>query len=88
VIGLLTPGTAHLAIVNDVLAERVRQLERWGVQDHDDGTWSLILGEEYGEACQAALQHSSSDPTDLRAELVQVAAVAVAWIDCLDRRAS
>jgi hypothetical protein len=80
--------TPTVSITVDVIHERERQLERWGVQDHDDGTWSLILGEEYGEACQAALQHSSSDPTDLRAELVQVAAVAVAWIDCLDRRAS
>jgi NTP pyrophosphatase (non-canonical NTP hydrolase) len=69
-----------------VIRERIRQLERWGIQEHDNGTWALILGEEFGEACQAALQHSSSDPTDLRAELVQVAAVAVAWIEHLDRR--
>jgi hypothetical protein len=36
--------------------------------------------EEVGEALQA------DNDADLRAELVQVAAVAMAWIDAIDRR--
>lgn len=43
-------------------------------------TWRDILGEEIAEA------YAEKDPANLRAELVQVAAVAVAWIEAIDRR--
>jgi hypothetical protein len=43
-------------------------------------TWAAIFMEEVGEALQA------DNDADLRAELVQVAAVAMAWIDAIDRR--
>lgn len=46
------------------------------------GTWRDILEEEVAEAL------AESDPALLREELVQVAAVAVAWIEAIDRRAS
>jgi hypothetical protein len=42
--------------------------------------WSDILEEEVAEAL------AEDDPALLRAELVQVAAVAVAWIEAIDRR--
>lgn len=43
-------------------------------------TYKNILDEEFWEAmCE-------TDPAKLRAELVQVAAVAVAWIEAIDRR--
>lgn len=45
------------------------------------GSFALILLEEVAEAM------AESDPDKLRAELVQVAAVAVKWIEALDRRA-
>lgn len=41
-----------------------------------------ILLEEVAEA------FSESDPQRLRAELIQVAAVAVAWVEAIDRRAN
>jgi hypothetical protein len=44
------------------------------------GTWNLILLEEVAEAC------AETDPAKLREELIQVAAVAVAWIEAIDRR--
>lgn len=44
------------------------------------GTWRHVLAEEVGEA------FAESDPESLRAELVQVAAVAAAWIEAIDRR--
>lgn len=43
-------------------------------------TWRDILDEEMREA------FAEDDPAKLRAELVQVAAVAVAWIEAIDRR--
>ena len=46
---------------------------------HQDN-WRDILNEEVWEA------FAETDPVRLREELVQVAAVAVAWIEAIDRR--
>lgn len=48
------------------------------------GTWAHILVEEVAEAIEAATTGSQAD---LRAELVQVAAVAMRWVDTIDVRA-
>lgn len=45
-----------------------------------DGTWMHVLIEEVFEA------FAEEEPSKVRAELVQVAAVAVAWIAAIDRR--
>jgi len=47
---------------------------------HGGLTWAHVLREEVYEALE------EEDPAALRAELVQIAAVAIAWIECLDRR--
>lgn len=44
--------------------------------------WAAILMEEVAESIAAA----KNDPTNLRTELVQVAAVAAAWVNDLDNR--
>ncbi len=48
-----------------------------------------ILGEEFGEAAHEVNEtiggHAKLDRAALRKELVQVAAVAVAWIESIDR---
>jgi hypothetical protein len=93
-------------IARHVLEERWRQDQKWGEQNHENGTgsesdradaeiaksltdaffrankgdWKLILNEEVHEA------FAESDPEKLRAELIQVAAVTMAWIECIDRR--
>jgi hypothetical protein len=46
------------------------------------GTWADVLAEEVAEV------NAERDPARLRAELVQVAAVAAAWIAAIDRRAA
>lgn len=48
--------------------------------EEDRGTWRHLMIEE---TCEA---FAESDPDKLRTELIQVAAVAVAWIECLDRK--
>jgi NTP pyrophosphatase (non-canonical NTP hydrolase) len=60
--------------LSDVYEELERQWDKWGDQLHDNFKWITILGEEFGEACEAALDH---DDDHLYEELVQVAAVAV-----------
>lgn len=47
-----------------------------------DGTWRHILTEEFREAM------AEDNVANLREELVQLAAVAVAWVEAIDRRAS
>ncbi|MBK7823587.1 MAG: hypothetical protein IPJ61_21610 [Tessaracoccus sp.] len=100
-------------VLREVMDERVRQHDKWGEQNHKDGTgpllvwadraagaavhafrnrceyrfrmgngtWSDIALEEIAEAL------AEEDPALLRAELIQVAAVAVAWVEAIDRRA-
>lgn len=58
-----------------------------------DAMRATVLGEEYGEVCRAVLERGYTDgqadgigDPELRAELVQVAAVAVAWVEAIDRR--
>ncbi|MFD6113642.1 NUDIX hydrolase [Streptomyces yangpuensis] len=48
--------------------------------DEDALTWGHILYEEFTEVM------AETDPTRLRAELIQVAAVCAAWVSDLDRR--
>lgn len=67
----------------EIAAEREAQDQKWGVQDHTPDRWLTILGEEYGEACKAVLEH---DTEGYRTELIQVAAVAMAMIESLDRQ--
>jgi NTP pyrophosphatase (non-canonical NTP hydrolase) len=73
--------------VIDALRERIRQDEKWGEQNHDPFTWLTILMEEVGELSQAALhtRYGGKAAAGLREEAVQVAAVALSFIECLDR---
>lgn len=72
-------GTGGTAAVDyaDVLREQCEAATRNGYL-----TFRHILAEEVAEA------FAENDPISLRAELVQVAAIAQAWIAKLDRRAA
>lgn len=79
-------------ILDDIRVERHRQDMKWGDQSaHPDGFMLAILLEEVGEAATAVIRADDPDPDlrhryveGLRTELVQVAAVAVQWIEHLD----
>lgn len=77
-------GVARKALVM-IAAERRRQDEKWqrepGAWDSPAGTKALVLGEEYGEVCNAVLERKPDD--ELLAELIQVAAVAAAWAEVI-----
>lgn len=76
-------------IFEEIRKERKRQDEKWGVQNHSPLVWDSILNEEAGEVSKAALESyfthmGSDDLDDYRKELIEVAATAVAAIQCLD----
>ncbi|MED1907843.1 hypothetical protein [Cytobacillus firmus] len=68
-------------VIAEVILERFRQDKKFGKQRHDYGDWLKILIEEVGEVAQAMQKEKGwgkeSDASDLFAELIQVAAVAV-----------
>ncbi len=66
-------------VINDILAERQRQNEKWGVQSHSNPYWHLILGEEVGEVANTILEGEGDER--LYQELIQVAAVATQWCE-------
>ena len=87
--------SGKLTILKEISLERNRQDEKWGEQNHNNFIWATILGEEYGEACQASFNEWFDPATSpiagtirIREELIQVAAVAVAWIEAIERRGS
>jgi len=71
-----------MKVFDEIQAERDRQDEKWGEQNHAPATWMLIAGEEFGEAAKALLQ---DEGLKYRWELVQLAAVCVAMIESFDR---
>ncbi len=73
--------TGQAKVIEAVLEERRRQDDKWGVQHHGPDGWLAILTEELGEVAKAILEGSGLRYRD---ELIQVAAVAVAAVECLD----
>lgn len=77
-----------------VVGERRRQDDMWGEQNHILPLWIGILGEEYGELCQAVNETVFDNGPEERkkggyenvmTEACQVAAVAVSIMECLER---
>lgn len=69
-------------ILEEIIHERQRQDQLWGEQNHALPFWHCILGEEVGEAARSIL---AGNTQGVRHELIQVAAVAVAMIEYIDR---
>jgi hypothetical protein len=96
-------------VLNEVENELYMQDEKWGEQNHPNGTGPegfhiniAGVADRYRAACQDAsdvgavtYRHilleevfeavAEGDPVQLRDELIQCAAVAVAWIEKIDR---
>ena len=98
-----TAPSATLSVFADILEERRYQDAKWGAdRSLVPSLWLTILVEEVGEVAETILDelngvfgegggqgpHDMSAAEAMRAELVQVAAVAVAQIEQLDREAS
>ena len=66
-------------LITSVLEERTRQDDLWGEateRGYTRGEWLTILVEEVGEVAKAL---NDGDITQLKTELIQVAAVALAF---------
>jgi NTP pyrophosphatase (non-canonical NTP hydrolase) len=77
-------------IYGNIESERFRQDKKWGDQSGNANVvWSTVLTEEVGEAAKAVLEldfgHGGTWE-ELREELIQSAAVCVAWIEAIDKR--
>lgn len=73
-------------IMEEVYLERRRQDSKWGANRPISTTpYLAILMEEIGEA---ATDTFAGTLDTLRAELIQVAAVAIAWIEAIDQEQS
>lgn len=75
---------AHMdtGVLQEVISEMVSQDKKWSPDRNlDPLLWNAILGEEVGEVSKAILENDAN----LRQELIQVAAVAIQFIECIDR---
>lgn len=71
-----------------VIHEMYCQDAKWGAdRDQNPFIWNAILGEEFGEVNEAILhdEFGGDKAGTSREELVQVAAVALQWIEQIDR---
>jgi len=87
-------NNARVIALNLIDIERDRQDTKWGIQDHAPQLWTGILGEEYGEYCQAVNEtvFNNGEKAKLKGgydnmltELTHVAAVAVGAMESLMR---
>lgn len=76
---LRTEAPEHNMAIALIQSERWGQDKKWGEQNHEAGKWSLILTEELGEVAKSQLE---GDRVNYLTELVQAAAVLVAWLEC------
>lgn len=86
-IEISTGRIAHEVVMGRLAAHRKHgENSIEAVPGRDIARWLPILGEEFGEVCEALTY--DKDSSRLRAELIDVATVAVAWIAALDADAA
>lgn len=72
--------------LQDIMEERCRQDAKWGEQNHADLYWLGILMEEVGEASRHIIEADHPERVNkMRKELIEAAAVCLAWLECLNR---
>ena len=69
-------------VLRAIRDERNYQDTLWGIQNHSPERWVTILMEEVGEVAKAVLENNNSEYVD---EMIQVAAVVIAALECYRR---
>jgi NTP pyrophosphatase (non-canonical NTP hydrolase) len=87
-----TLNKTRLDYLFEITEERDNQNKKWGIQNHTPIEWTAILMEEVGEVSKEALEYHFKkfypDTGQLQRyekELIQVAAVALAMLESLQR---
>lgn len=87
-------STMQENVICAIKNERTRQDRKWGEQNHLPHYWTGILGEEYGEFCEAVNETVFNNGPEeqrkggyenMRKEAIHVAAVALGFLECLER---
>lgn len=81
------PTNDQMDILSQIMIERKSQDLKWGIRNHDNWMWLGILMEEVGEVATAILNvwNGKEGNREIIKEIVQVAAVAIAWLECIKR---
>lgn len=84
---ILPTGDRQAEVLERVIRERIRQDATFGVQNHDMAYWNVILTEQVGQMSQAVcdMRWGGKPDTEVAKQAVQVAAVAVAVVECIMR---
>jgi NTP pyrophosphatase (non-canonical NTP hydrolase) len=90
--------TCKEIIIDKILDERKSQDEKWGVQNHNSLKWLAILTEEVGEVAELCNKITPKVLCDkklhkplyenMEKEVIQCAAVCVAWLEFIERSKS
>lgn len=79
-----------LEVMGDVMQERLYQYLNHGVQNLSDLKWLSLVGEEFGEMCQALQADDpwskDSDKHSLYPEIIQCAAVLIQWAETIKQQ--
>jgi hypothetical protein len=86
-------------IDEEINLERIRQIEKFGIQSRSLIEWCVILGEEVGEANRHALEYHFSEEypniynqskecymKNFRVEIIQIAAICIQIIQDVDKK--
>lgn len=80
-------NTNLISIVNEITDERARQDEKWGGPEHDDQhSTTEFCGFIQDYAAWARRMDQMNSPDKARRRLIQVAALAVAAVESIDRK--
>jgi NTP pyrophosphatase (non-canonical NTP hydrolase) len=83
--------TIQSKVIAEIIKERERQDGKWGEQNHFPQFWTGILGEEFGELCEAINEtvfdngSNKGGYENMKKEAIHVAAVAIGFLECLER---
>jgi hypothetical protein len=81
----------RLDVLEDILTERIRQDEKWGGIDHDDThtfhDWSRYIQNQRDKIDDLILYGGEyKDVPSIRKKFINIAALAVAAVESIDRR--
>lgn len=92
-VGVIDAQPGVPSILVEIVAERARQDAKYGEQNHDPFTWLSIVGVELGMVNQGARwlrkwPSGQAVPRGgfYRRQLIRIAAVSIAMIECMDRQ--